>query len=247
MPTIKTAGFTLATIEAGSVASSQLALVLPGRLETKDYAHIVGHITHLATLGYHAVAFDPPGSWESGSDLEDYTVTNYLKAVNELIEYYDNKPTLLIGHSLGGSVAMLAAAQNPAVKGFISLMTAVGKGVADEEWRVEGKVTFFRDLPPGDKPTPKSEQRQFNLPYSYFEDSQQYSTAEAVRSCTKPKQFIAGIYDTQTPLEDVKQTFDMAARPKQFIKVPSYHGYRYSKVGIAEIDKIISRFVSEQF
>lgn len=105
---------------------------------------------------------------------------------------------------------------------------------------------FFRDLPPGDKPTPVSEQRRFDLPYRYLEDAQQYSTEKAVKDCTKPKLFIAGAYDTQTPLEQVKQTFAVAAEPKQFIEVPSYHGYRYSKVGIAEINKLIGKFVTEQ-
>lgn len=67
-----------------------------------------------------------------------------------------------------------------------------------------------------------------------------------MRSCAKPKLFVAGTYDTQTPLEEVKQTFAIAAEPKQLIEVPSYHGYRYSKVGIAEINKLIGKFVAEQ-
>ena len=45
----------------------------------------------LAALGFHAVAFDPPGSWKRPGF---YTVTNYLGAVNELVEHYGNGPQL---------------------------------------------------------------------------------------------------------------------------------------------------------
>jgi pimeloyl-ACP methyl ester carboxylesterase len=146
----------------------------------------------LAKLGFHALAFDPPGSWESPGTIESYTVTNYLNAVNEMIEHYGNKPTILIGHSLGGSVAMLAAANNPHITAYVALMSLVSepRATEDPEWKAGGKVTFYRDLPPGDHHT--DEQKQYDLPYTFFEDSLAHDAKAALQTCHKPKLFILG-------------------------------------------------------
>jgi len=87
---------------------------MPGRLDTKDYANFVSHLDFLANHGFYTVAIDPPYSWDSPGELKDYTTSNYLKAVNELIDYFGNRPTLLLGHSRGGATAILAST-NPAV------------------------------------------------------------------------------------------------------------------------------------
>src|SRR5690349_20918923 len=108
MEMIKTRSFELAVNASGNKNASKLAIVIPGRLDTKDYAHNVSHVDYLSSKGYYAVSFDPPGTWDSPGDIELYSTTNCIKAVDELIEYYGNKPTLLLGHSRGGSIAMLA-------------------------------------------------------------------------------------------------------------------------------------------
>jgi pimeloyl-ACP methyl ester carboxylesterase len=241
MPFIKTKSYNLAVYERGNPDATKCAIVLPGRLESKDYIHIQSHVDLLATLGFHALAFDPPGSWESSGNIASYTVTNYLGAVNAVIEYYGNKPTLLVGHSLGGSIAMLAAANNPHVAAFITLMALANPKVQDREWRAAGKITFYRDLPPGDHTT--SEQRQYDLPYSFLEDSRRYNTQSALQHCHKPKLCITGTYDTQNSPRYSPDERAHIAEPKQFIEVPSYHSYRYSQAGIDTINTIIKRFV----
>jgi len=61
MNLVKTKSYELAVYEKGDIDADKLAVVLPGRLESKDYAHIRSHVDTLATLGFHAIAFDPPG------------------------------------------------------------------------------------------------------------------------------------------------------------------------------------------
>lgn len=62
MNLIKTENFQLAIYSQGNSNSSKLALVLPGKLDTKDYANMRGHVNYLANLGYFALSFDPPGT-----------------------------------------------------------------------------------------------------------------------------------------------------------------------------------------
>src|SRR3989338_10282910 len=106
---IKTKSFELAVFTRGSENSNKLAILIPGRLDTKDYAHNTSHVEYLSKHGFYALSFDPPGTWESSGKIEEYNTTNYIKAINELIEYFGNKPTLLVGHSRGASVSMLAS------------------------------------------------------------------------------------------------------------------------------------------
>lgn len=93
MNIIKTKNFELAVYTKGDQDSPKLALVLPGRLDTKDYIHNTSLVDYLASQSYIALSFDPPGTWESSGNIELYTTTNYLKAVDELIEHFGNKQT----------------------------------------------------------------------------------------------------------------------------------------------------------
>ena len=87
MKIIKTKTFELAVYEKGDPNSSKLAIVIPGRLDTKDYIHNTSLVDYLANRGYFALSFDPPGTWESPGDIELYTTTNLIKSVDELIEF----------------------------------------------------------------------------------------------------------------------------------------------------------------
>ena len=109
---VKTKNFKLAVYTKGNPNSAKLALVLPGRLDTKDYVHMRSHVNYMASKGYFALSFDPPGTWESPGDITLYTMTNYLKAINELIDHFDNKPTFVMGHSRGASMAILSGLRN---------------------------------------------------------------------------------------------------------------------------------------
>lgn len=243
MPLVKTKSYELATYESGDANAALCAIVLPGRLESKDYIHIKSHTDALAVLGFHAVTFDPPGSWESPGAIESYTVTNYLGAVNELIEHYGNKPTLLVGHSLGGSIAVLAGESSPYVTAYVALMSLVsGPRVKDDpEWKADGKVTFCRDLPPGDHHT--SEQKQYDLPYSFFEDALTHDTKAALQNCHKPKLFILGKHDEQNASNYPPEEYALIAEPKRLIKIDAPHGYRYHKAIIDAINAHIESFV----
>lgn len=241
---IQTKSFTLAAYEQGDPHSKKFALVLPGRLDSKDYAHVRSHVTFLADQGYHAVTFDPPGTWESPGNITDYTLTNYLKAINELIEHYGNRPALLMGHSRGGSMAMYAGVTHPKVTAFIAVMSrATPSSVGLEEARANGELVEYRDLPPGTSKS--SEPRTFVLPYSFFEDAAQYSSLEALKTCTKPKLRFLGKQDITVGWENIKQEHELSAEPKMLHELDSAHDYRYDQKIIDEVNTITGQFLDK--
>ncbi len=235
---IKTKSFELAVLEEGSKEASKIALVLPGRLDTKDYVHMTSHVNFLASCGFYAVSFDPPFSWESPGDIVNYNTTNYIKAVNELIEYFGNKPTLLAGHSRGGAVAILAGADNKNVNAIVPIMATYGAPSSPSEKDIKvGAHVSFRDLPPGDRKT--DEQRKFVLPLSYFDDGQKYNPAETLKRFTGPKLLVYGTEDEFTTPERVKEVFETLADPKTLIELACDHDYRYRPEMIERVNKAI--------
>jgi pimeloyl-ACP methyl ester carboxylesterase len=244
---VATKNFDLALYQKGGTDSEKLALVLPGLLDTKDYLHIQRHVNLLANLGFLAVSFDPPGTWESGEDPHLYTSSNYLEAIDELVDYFDQRPVFVAGHSLGGRMAMVAAAKNPAIEAFAAIMAA-NKFIRPDNyeervvrWRRNRTKVITRDLPNDPK-----QKKQFELPYSFSKDARQYDALGRLRTLKKPKLFIAGKADDRVSPETVSNIFEEAAAPKEIKMIDYGHDYRRSRAAIEEVGKHIRNFVVEQ-
>lgn len=238
MNKISTKSFALAVYSKGDEASERIALVLPGKLDTKDYPHMRSHVDFLAEQGFFALSFDPPGTWESPGGIELYTMTNYLKAINELVEYFGNKPTILLGHSRGGSMAMLGAITNPYVTHFIAVMSRAGESVPDKPMKPGDTSISYRDLP--DNPNKK---KKLELPLSYFEDSARYNILEGLKGCTKPKLFVLGTRDITVKPGEVRAAYKVAAEPKELCEIDSDHSYRWHPPLIEEVNQIVWDFL----
>lgn len=245
MNILQTKNFQLAIYQKGNPDSSKLALVLPGRLDTKDYPHMRSHVDYLASRGYLALSFDPPGTWGSPGDISLYTMTNYLRAINELIEYFGNKLTFVFGHSRGGSMAMLAGVRNQYVTHFISCMGKYSYApkitklrAVESNWKELGYLVEKRDVPnlPG-------ETKVFNLPYHFYEDSTKYNMLEGLRCCNKPKLFIYGSKDTTVDPEGIKKAYEESAAPKELFSLDSDHNYRLHQNLIEEVNTRIGVFL----
>lgn len=242
MSLIKTKSFELAIFSKGNKDANRLAVLMPGRLDTKDYANFVSHAEFLASRGFFVVAFDPPGTWESPGETELFTTTNYIKAVEELIEYFGNKPTLLLGHSRGAATAILTSMTNPVVIGIVSLMANFGAPTAPNQEAIKkGYKDEYRDMPPGTSVT--KEQKEFKLPIAYWEDGKQYNAGQTLKTCTKPKLLIYGTEDEFTPPNIVKELYEIIPEPKMLKELDSTHDYRYYPEVIEEANKTIGKFL----
>ena len=240
MSEVTTDNFTIATYAKGNPDANKLAIVIPGRLDTKDYAHMTSHVDFLAGQGYYALSFDPPGTWGSPGDIGLYSTTSTLKAINELIEHFGNKPTLLLGHSRGGANAMLAGISNHFVTGFVAVMSHSGPTTV--ELPKDGKpVMSYRDLPPGTERT--KERKEFSLPGVYFEDQEKYDATEGLKSCHKPKLFFYGTRDVLVSAESVKDLYELSSEPKMIHELITEHDYRLHPEIIEEVNQTILDFL----
>jgi pimeloyl-ACP methyl ester carboxylesterase len=165
-------------------------------------------------------------------------MTNYLKAMNELIEHFGNRPTLLVGHSRGGSMAVLGGTTIAHVNAFIDIMGRASAAKSDEEWQKAGYKLERRDLP--DSP---SEIYEYKLSYSFVEDSLQYDSMARLQECTKPKLFVKGSQDITIPQGSIEEAFEISAEPKQMETIDSDHDYRKHPELIEEVNVLIGKFL----
>jgi len=235
---LSTRSFKLATYALGDESSGRLALVMPGRLDTKDYPHMRSHVEFLAKRGWYALSFDPPGSWESPGGIDLYSMTNYLQAIQELIEYFGNRPTLLMGHSRGGTLAMLAGVRNPEVVAFIAAMSR-----ADGSPPIDSSAAY--EINQRDAPEDKTRKVEFKLPQNYFVDSARYDARTGLQTSHKPKLFILGLEDKIITPKSVRALYKLAAGPKQLQTVPGGHDYRKDPTIIDQVNKMVGQFLDD--
>lgn len=242
MEIITTSSFRLACNVYGDTHARKVALLLPGRLDTKEYACFIAHGEYLATKGFFVIALDPPGTWDSPGGIELFTTTNYVRAVHELIAYFGNKRTLLIGHSRGGSVAALVSVTNLHVAGIALINANYGVPTPPDPETIHGDYQLIlRDLPPGDVKT--TEQRAFKMPLDYFKDGQQYDIVNALQQFRKPKLLIYGLNDAFTSPNEVKSLYQTLHAPKMLYEIDAPHDYRYIQSVIKEVNTVIGEFI----
>jgi pimeloyl-ACP methyl ester carboxylesterase len=71
------------------------------------------------TMRYHVYALDLRGHGKSGRVTGRYNLLDYEKDIKTFMERVIKEPTILFGHSLGGMIATMAAADNPNIKALI--------------------------------------------------------------------------------------------------------------------------------
>lgn len=233
--------------------SNKLAILLPGFLDSKDYPHLTALGQELSALGFTAVRFDPTGIWESGGKTKNYTVTQYLKDIDEVVSFmrkqnkkkYDK--TIILGHSLGGMMAILYGVYNQDINAVIGTMPPSSQISPKDfqetlkEWQKEKIKVSYRVLPDDE-----SKKKKYEVPYSYIEDSRKYDVRRVVSSFKKPLLLIAGELDDKISPQEIKEIFKRANQPKKFIILKGVkHDYRLNKKEIKTVNDCIEGFLKE--
>jgi len=91
----------------------------------------------LARAGYRAVAWDMPGYGQSAM-VEPYTLAELARALERIIDHVAPQQAVLLGHSMGGMVALEALALFPSkIAGLILSCTSPAFGKPDGAWQQE--------------------------------------------------------------------------------------------------------------
>jgi pimeloyl-ACP methyl ester carboxylesterase len=238
---IKTVPFTLTAYIDWNLDADRLVLCLPWYLDSGNYAHMQWHRAFFAQHGYLAVSFDPPGTFASPWV---YTVTNYLQAIDELISYFWNKPTILLWHSLWGSLALLSSFSHPLVEKTISIMSPCDLQNRYQRYIWTSRQTTWMKTSIRDMPDPKLAPVSSTIPWSFVEDALKYTMHDQLATSTKPKLFVMGKEDSVIAPELVVESYHLAGNPKQLAVVDAYdHNYRNFPELIEQINNLFPDFI----
>jgi len=221
--------------------TERLAILCPGYLDSKDYKHLVNLAEVLSKQGYTTVRFEPTGTWESEGDISDYTVTQYLEDIKNILEYMlrqsKYKYILLGGHSRGGQVSILYAARDQRISLVLGIMPSSGPitGQRRKEWGKTGVSVFQRDLP-----SDKEKKIEFRVPFRHVLDRDQYDAVRDAKKIRSPIILIAGELDDLVAPNDVKKIFDNSNEPKKFLVISGIgHDYRHNDSEVAMVNRRI--------
>jgi putative redox protein len=236
-------GYISAVLNYPAEQTDKLAILCPGFLDTKDYAHLKNLAERLCEQNYTVARFDPTGTWESSGKIEDYTTTQYLDDIKTSLDFmfakYEYKNILLGGHSRGGQNSILYAARDQRITMVLGIFPSAGRigGSRRSDWEKLGVSVSFRD-------NPQSLNRvEFRVPYSHVLDRDKYDALGDVKNIHCPIIFFAGEKDEIVDPEDVKKLYDNANHPKSFVVIEDIgHDYRFNE---REIELVNQKVLEE--
>jgi len=232
-----------AAVHYPSVLSDKLAILCPGHLDSKEYAHLVRLAEDFAQKGYTAVRFDFSGTWESEGSLNDYTITQSIADVRAVLEHFLSTHTykniVLGGHSRGGFISTLYAIEDARISTVLAIMSpyALQRDVDEVKaarWKAQGFKVSVRDIPH------RSTTQHFALPYTYLEEARRRSLLDVVAQLRAPLILVAGELDDVVSLDDIRNIFAIANEPKQLIVMDGIgHDYRNHPNQITKVNAAI--------
>jgi pimeloyl-ACP methyl ester carboxylesterase len=254
-------GFSLAATlskPAGAAAGPLPGVVLlagsgpTDRDETVFNIPIFGQLANtLADAGFAVLRYDKRGVGQSGGRPEAATLTDYAEDARAAIKLMtdrkdiDRKRIAVLGHSEGGSVALLAAAKNDRVAALVLVATigVTGKELnlyqvmhgLERSNRPETEKQATIDLQKKiqeavltgsgwDKiDVPAEIRRQADTPW--FQSYLAFDPAKVIRNVEQPMLIVQGELDTQVPPSNADRLQELAsarkkAAPVKIVKVP---------------------------
>lgn len=171
----------------------------------------------LRSAGFAVLRFDFTGLGASEGDFSD---TNFTSNVRDLVSAADYlrrefvAPSILIGHSLGGAAAIVAAGMIPETKGVAVIgapaepaHVARGFGSRREEILKEGAAET------------RLAGRPFTIKRQFIEDVESADVLGAVATLARPLLILHAPRDQTVGVENASRLFTAAKHPKSFVSL----------------------------
>jgi pimeloyl-ACP methyl ester carboxylesterase len=218
----------------------KLALLLPGYLDSPDYLHFIVIEKKLIKLGYTVEKVDACNLWQTG-DVDKYNSTNYLENIVNIINSYklqNLQEIILIGHSFGGAIAIIAGSKYQEITKVIALCPAVSFWKSNDKWDETGFRFSKRDLPNNPK-----EFREFNIPLSFVEDRNKYSVSDSLEKLNKPLMVLMGMLDDKVLPTEIEEAMKSANDPYIIRMENMGHNFRSTEAEAESVAIEIEKFL----
>ncbi len=218
---------TLHRASAGEKALGPTILLCHGMMSSREGRKQTAFARFLHEKGFSVLRFDFSFCGESEGRFEEITFSQEVDDLESALRWargHGAEPVGLLGSSMGGAVAVLAASRDPAIRAVVTL-AAVGfparlaermddLEALTERWKAEGFV-----LGAEGKVGPR-----------FFEDARRQDVMEAARRLSAPLLVLHGGEDEVVPVEDARALHANAGGPKELRILPGVD-HRFTRPG----------------
>lgn len=228
-------------------------LVIPANEQIKNiaiFAHcftcssslfVVKNISNeLIEKGISVLNFDFTGLGHSEGDFSESNFSNNISDLEEVNSFLTENyiaPTILIGHSLGGAAAIIAASQLENIKAVVSIAAPS---------YVKHITRHFQNL---DEITKEGHAmlsiggRPFTIRKQFIDDLEKHNLEEVVKELRKPIMIMHSPQDTIVEIENAGRLYNSAFHPKSFISLEGADHLVRNKKDAAYIANVIASWV----
>jgi len=184
---------------------------------TKELKAITNINSVLTVEGYGIVRFDMTGIGSSEGEFKNTNFTTQLEDTDCVLDYMRENfafPELIIGHSLGGSVAVFTAQKHEEIKALITI------AAASEPSKLALKLrrTRERSIAEGSAKT-EIGGVTYEFTSQFFDDLEKYHMKHVLQDMTKPLLIMHSPADTYADISNASEIFRNARHPKSFISL----------------------------
>jgi len=173
----------------------------------------------LTQKGFAVVRFDFTGLGKSEGEFADsHFAANVsdLEDVNDYITEHFEAPILLVGHSLGGAAAVVAAAHLDNIKA----VATIGAPSSPKHTTQHFEPQVDADNSPGNT-TVEIGGRDFDINQNFVENFKSIDVPEIVKNLKKPILILHAPYDKIVSIKNAEELYTQAFHPKSFVSLDS--------------------------
>ncbi|MCH5598907.1 bifunctional alpha/beta hydrolase/OsmC family protein [Niabella ginsengisoli] len=171
----------------------------------------------LARYGFGVVRFDFMGLGHSEGDFAESHFSGNVDDLISVSDYLDEHfkaPSLLVGHSLGGAAAIVAASRLQNIKAVATIGAPASVSHAKRLFSEQVKNTE------GNEPVEVTiEGRPFKINAEFVKDFDKTDLIDIVKSLRKPILIMHAPHDNSVGIENARELYHHAFHPKSFISL----------------------------
>lgn len=210
---------------------------------SKNLTAIINIARELTAAGYAVLRFDFTGLGESDGDFENTNfsgnVDDLVAAANFLKENY-KAPSIMVGHSLGGAAAVLAAAQLPEVKA-VSIINS--PSYPSHVLKLIGE--HAEDIAKNGKAKVNLGGRSFTIKKQFLDDLESNSLLTTVSDLDKALLILHSPQDRTVAIKNAEEVYKAAHHPKSFISLDGVDHMLSKTEDSQYVGKVIASWASK--
>ncbi|UCG86961.1 MAG: alpha/beta fold hydrolase [Gemmatimonadota bacterium] len=193
--------------------------------------------------GYAVLRFDFTGLGESEGEFTDTSVTTYVSDLAAAARYMQKSgfgPCVMVGHSLGGAAALLAAGGVPQVKAVVAV---AAPATADHVRHLFSDTHIEEALRRGQVDVTIAG-RRFAISAEFFHDLARHSSLDHITALNRPILVVHGTADRIVAIGEGERIFSAAQQPRWFAAIPEADHLFTRQVDADKAARVIVNFLN---